>query len=54
MINVPLPGRKSSKATGGYHNSWHIREKEESGEFFLTDSNKGLANIPETMAVKRS
>ena len=27
--------------------------KEESGEFFLTDSNKGLANIPETMAVKK-
>lgn len=22
-------------------------------EFFLTDSNKGLANIPETMAVKK-
>ena len=39
---------------GGYHSSWHIREKEESGEFFLTDSNKGLANIPETMAVKKS
>ena len=38
---------------GGYHSSWHIREKEESGEFFLTDSNKGLANIPETMAVKK-
>mgnify|MGYP005849530653 FL=1 len=37
---------------GGYHSSWHIREKEESGEFFLTDSNKGLANIPETMAAK--
>ena len=35
--------------TGGYHS----REKEESGEFFLTDSNKGLANIPETMAVKK-
>ena len=31
-----------------------LREKEESGEFFLTDSNKGLANIPETMAVKKS
>ena len=39
---------------GGYHSSCHIREKEESGEFFLTDSNKGLANIPETMAVKKS
>ena len=38
---------------GGYHSIWHIREKEESGEFFLTDSNKGLANIPETMAVKK-
>ena len=38
---------------GGYHGSLHIREKEESGEFFLTDSNKGLANIPETMAVKK-
>ena len=37
---------------GGDHSSWHIREKEESGEFFLTDSNKGLANIPETMAAK--
>ena len=38
---------------GGYHSSLHILEKEESGEFFLTDSNKGLVNIPETMAVKK-
>ena len=45
-INVPLPGRKSSEATGGYHNSWHIREKEESGEFFLTDSKEGIGIYP--------
>jgi len=46
--------QKNLLIAGVYRRSWHIREKEESGEFFLTDSNKGLANIPETIAVKKS
>ena len=52
MINVPLPGRKSSKLQAVITIVDTSGKKRNPGSSFSQTVKKGLAYIPETMAVK--